>query len=58
MGGYHKFERLMVVKKKVLELRRNIDTITKSMFVLETEDSVKVYEQGNAIQKTVQYGSY
>ncbi|WP_276916573.1 restriction endonuclease subunit S [Aneurinibacillus aneurinilyticus] len=32
--------------------------ITKSMFVSPDETTYKVYEQGNAIQKTCEYGSY
>lgn len=33
-------------------------SITKSMFVPPTESTYKVYEQGNAIRKTTEYGNY
>ena len=33
-------------------------SITKAMFVPKGENTYKVYEQGNAIRKTVQYGEY
>lgn len=33
-------------------------SITKSMFVPKGKDTFKVYEQGNAIQKTLSYGNY
>ncbi|EOX2763450.1 restriction endonuclease subunit S [Enterococcus raffinosus] len=33
-------------------------SITKAMFVPRGEDTYKVYEQGNAIRKTVEYGDY
>ncbi|MDD4802634.1 MAG: restriction endonuclease subunit S [Syntrophomonas sp.] len=33
-------------------------SITKAMFVPKAENTYKVYEQGNAIRKTVNYGSY
>lgn len=33
-------------------------SITKAMFVPKGENTYKVYEQGNAIRKTVKYGSY
>ena len=33
-------------------------SITKSMFVPKGENTYKVYEQGNAIRKTIDYGDY
>lgn len=33
-------------------------SITKAMFVPKAENTFKVYEQGNAIKKTLDYGSY
>ena len=33
-------------------------SITKSMFVPKSENTFKVYEQGNAIRKTIDYGHY
>lgn len=33
-------------------------SITKAMFVPKGDNTYKVYEQGNAIRKTVQYGEY
>lgn len=33
-------------------------SITKAMFVPKAENTYKVYEQGNAIRKTLDYGSY
>lgn len=33
-------------------------SITKAMFVPRNEDTYKVYEQGNAIQKDCNYGNY
>ena len=33
-------------------------SITKAMFVTKAENTFKVYEQGNAIRKTLDYGSY
>ncbi|NQP54925.1 restriction endonuclease subunit S [Streptococcus suis] len=33
-------------------------SITKTMFVPKGDDTYKVYEQGNAIRKTVEYGDY
>lgn len=33
-------------------------SITKAMFVPKGENTYKVYEQGNAIRKTIEYGSY
>lgn len=33
-------------------------SITKSMFVPKGKDTYKVYEQGNAIRKTIYYGTY
>ncbi|MBR1695634.1 MAG: restriction endonuclease subunit S [Selenomonas sp.] len=33
-------------------------SLTKAMFVPKGKDTYKVYEQGNAIRKTTQYGSY
>ena len=32
--------------------------ITKAMFVTKSDDTYKVYEQGNAIKKTIKYGEY
>lgn len=33
-------------------------SITKAMFVPKSENTYKVYEQGNAIRKTINYGNY
>lgn len=33
-------------------------SITKAMFVQKSENTYKVYEQGNAIRKTIDYGNY
>lgn len=33
-------------------------SITKSMFVTKAKNTYKVYEQGNAIRKTLEYGQY
>lgn len=47
-------------KKKNGSIRRGPfgSAITKSMFVKKGTDTFKIYEQGNAINHTVQYGTY